>query len=209
MRHPAPTPADSPFPLPTARSDHRRRQVGDLVLTSSAIGAFNDLLHELDPDAPHIDADAVATIARWLGGLDEARREYLLQARLGRLNELRAMRVDPGWSSDPAQTQRIDRLLAYIDCPDDLIPDNMPVYGLLDDALLVELAWPILADEVEDYRDFCRFRTEARRNARPALDQSTWLRARLEEGALWEHLHHVHEHPYVDGGDPERELRVR
>ncbi|MFH2077398.1 MAG: hypothetical protein ABIJ73_01555, partial [Pseudomonadota bacterium] len=61
---------------------------GPVPLAPRAIAEFNDLLHELHPDAPHVDADAVASVARWLMALPSEQGEALLQARLGRLAEL-------------------------------------------------------------------------------------------------------------------------
>ncbi|KFN41383.1 DUF1232 domain-containing protein [Arenimonas oryziterrae] len=170
---------------------------------------FNDLLHDLHPDAPHVDADAIASVARWLQAQPADERDALLDARLDRLAEIRAMRHDPDWSIEPAQAQRIDRLLAYVAQADDLIPDATPVLGRLDDALLVELVWPTLADELDDYHDFCVYRDDAEAKPRRRPTQQTWLNARREEGALWEQLHRVHERAYVDYGAPESGLHVR
>lgn len=209
MRHPAPIPTDSPLPLPAARHAHRRRLAGTVELSPAAIERFNHYLHELHPDAPHVDADAIASVARWLQLQPRHRQQPLLDARLRRLEELRALRHDPDWTLEPAQAQRIDRLLAYADDKQDLIPDDLPLVGRLDDALLVELAWPMLAGDLEDYLDFCHYRNElARRGDTRPVHQQDWLLARLEEGALWEQVHRVHARHYVDYGPADRELHV-
>ena len=95
-------------------------------------------------------------------------------------------------------------MLAYVEQARDLIPDEQPLVGRLDDALLVELAWPMVAEELEDFRDFCRFRDES--GGHP--DREQWLAARLEEGALWEQMHRVRAQHYVDYGPLEGGLRV-
>ena len=41
--------------------------------------------------------------------------------------------------------RRIDLVLQYLEAEDDLIPDSTPTFGYLDDALLLELAWPVFA----------------------------------------------------------------
>ena len=201
MRHPAPLPAGSALPLRTAPPFGGRSPV---PLSPSAIADFNNLLHELHPDAPHVDAGALASVARWLLDLPADQAEALLQARLGRLQELRALSDDRDWALEPAIAQRIGRLLAYVEQPRDLIPDEQPLVGRLDDALLVELAWPMVAEELEDFRDFCRFRDES--GGHPTREQ--WLAARLEEGALWEQMHRVRHQHYVDYGPLEGGLRV-
>lgn len=93
-------------------------------------------------------------------------------------------------------------------CEDDIIPDAVPTYGHLDDALLLELAWPVLAEDVDDYRDFCHFRDEATDSGGRPVHQLDWLRARAEEGALWEHMHRVHDQVYVEHVPPVRFFRV-
>lgn len=209
MRPTPPTPTGTPLPLPTARDRHRRHLAGDLDLAAAGIERFNRLLHELHPDAPHVDADAIASVARWLREQPEDEREALLHQRLARLEELAQMRQDRDWAIEPAQAQRIDRLLHYVTDADDLFPDHLPVIGRLDDALLVELVWPMLAEDLEDYRDFCRYRDETRQTGRRRpVTQAEWLAARLEEGALWEQMHRVHDQHYADFFVPEREFRV-
>jgi hypothetical protein len=41
-----------------------------------------------------------------------------------------------------------------------------------------------------------------------AVNQADWMRARSEEGALWEQLHRVHAHAYVQHEAPIRMFRV-
>jgi uncharacterized membrane protein YkvA (DUF1232 family) len=198
MRHPAPTPTGSPMPLPRARPMRRRHNAGSVELAGKAIDEFNTLVHQMCVEAPQIDADAIASVARWLDSQPAAQRQELLQSRLDRLAELEAMQNDPDWPLDPAQSHRIQLMLDYVAREDDLIPDQVPVHGHLDDALLLELAWPIFAEDVEDYRDFCRYREEVSTPRQVHAEQSDWLRTRHEEGALWEHMHRVHEQHYVD-----------
>lgn len=208
MRHAAPLPAVSPLPLPHARLQHRRHHIGDFALDAEAIEQFNLQLHELNPDAPHIDADAVASVARWLSAQPADEAASLLQARLGRTPELRAMMVDGDWSMEPTTRRAIEHLLDYIEESEDLIPDRMPLVGRLDDALMMELAWPAIADELDDYRDFCQFRIESRGVYRGHPSREDWLLTRTQEGALWEHMHRVRERYYVDPGPSDDVLRV-
>jgi uncharacterized membrane protein YkvA (DUF1232 family) len=198
MRHSAPTPIGSSLPLPRARSLRRRHTAGSVELAEKAIEDFNTLVHQLCLEAPQVDADAIASVARWLDSQPAEQREILLQSRLDRLADLEAMRNDPDWTLDPAQVHRVELTLDYVARANDLIPDGTPVHGHLDDALLLELAWPVFAEDVEDYRDFCRYREEIQARDQGPATQSDWLRSRSEEGALWEQLHRVHDQHYVE-----------
>lgn len=208
MRHETPRPASSALPLHAARAAADRLPNLPLTLDLQAVADFNALLHELHPDAPHVEADDVASVARWLLSLPEPQAEALLQARLGRLQDLRELAADADWGIETALARRIDRLLAYVGQARDLIPDDVPLIGRLDDALLVELSWPMLAEELEDFRDYCRFRDDSgdAYGGHPTRDD--WLAARLQEGALWEQLHRVRSQRYVDYGPATGHLRV-
>ena len=63
MRHPAPLPAGSALPLRTAPPSTGAVPPSP---APSAVADFNALLHALHPDAPHVDAEAIGSVARWL-----------------------------------------------------------------------------------------------------------------------------------------------
>lgn len=208
MRHPAPTPTGSALPLPRARSGRSSALVGSVELARDSVERFNALVHELCLDAPQVDADAIASVAAWLDAQPAEQGESLLQSRLDRLADLEAMLADADWTMEAAQSHRIARILAYVAEDNDLIPNTIPIYGHLDDALLLELAWPMLAEDVDDYHDFCHFRDEAAGHTHRRVQQIDWLNARAEEGALWEHQHRVHGQAYVEYGAPAAFFRV-
>ncbi len=208
MRHPAPTPTGTALPLPRARATPPQQRASSLELTSDAVERFDSLVHELCMDAPHVDADAIASVAGWLDAQPAEQGAQLLQSRLDRLAELETMQRDADWPLEPAQARRIERILAYVAEENDLIADSVPLHGHLDDALLLELAWPMLVEDVDDYRDFCRYREEMAGRTRRPIKQIDWLHARAEEGALWEHQHRVHDQAYVEYGAPNAFFRV-
>src|ERR1044072_10053925 len=66
---------------------------------------------------------------------------------------------DEAWAlSDPERSEVIETL-AYFSDPDDLIPDDIEVIGLLDDAIMLELLLRRLRIVLNAYADFCAFRT--------------------------------------------------
>jgi hypothetical protein len=109
--------------------------------------------------------------------------EFITQ-RLHRLDQMIAMLRDEGWAMGPEDVQRVLSALAYFVNPDDLIPDNTPVLGYLDDAIMIEICERELAPELGAYREFCDFRqNEAeRRGMDPAtVGRAEWLSERREE----------------------------
>lgn len=208
MRPVAPLPAATALPLPRARSHRRRQRIEGIDLSGLDIAQFNAVLHELNPDAPHLDADALVSVARWLAALPEPQAQAMLQVRLIRLDELRALIADRDWLAEAPVRSRVEKILAYVEAHDDLIPDSTPQFGRLDDALLIELAWPSIADELDDFLDFSRFREESGHLYFNRPERDDWLTTRLEEGALWEQLHRVRQRPYVNHSPIQERFRV-
>ena len=208
MRRPVPHSTPSPLPL-RASPGVRVAAVAPLHIAAPALARFNDVLRAVHPDAQHLDAARVADLALWLLELSPSQARRELHQRLARLRELRRMAADADWDTDTAQRARLQRLLDYVIDPDDLIPHGTPRLGRLDDALLVELAWPAFADELEDYLDFCRFRHEQHPRGAPPLKRSAWVRMRLLDGQLWQQMQRVHQASHAHLGPAERQLRVR
>jgi uncharacterized membrane protein YkvA (DUF1232 family) len=208
MRNFPALPTPSALPLGRMGVPGKRHRVANLGLDGAAIARFNDVLHGIHPDAPHVDADRFANLARWMLELSPRQSQRELQQRLRRVVDLERMAADPDWDTDESQRARLGRLLDYLNDPDDVIPDRTPRLGRLDDALLVELTWPAFADEVGDYLDFCRFRHEQHPRGSPPLKRSAWIRMRMAEGALWQQLQRVHDTRYAEYGPITEGLRV-
>ena len=201
-------PAETQLPWED-RPDHASRdRVGDFVLDAAAVTRFDQLLHDIHPQARHVDADRIATLGRWLQGLPAPRARTVLDARLARIERLRAMLDDADWDRREAACDRVRKLLAYLDQDHDLIPDHIPLLGLLDDVILLELAWPAVATEAEDYADFCDYRAAERPSGDGAQRREAWIRDRLAALALYQQHARVNDRRYADGGRPDRPFRV-
>ena len=78
--------------------------------------------------------------------------------RLEKLETLLAMVNDPDWPLDDDERTPVLSGLAYLCDPEDLIPDDIPGIGMLDDAVMIELVFRELRHELEAYADFQAFR---------------------------------------------------
>lgn len=207
-----PTPTAEPLPFRGSEDQTigsvppAKRQ--PLPLRGDAIARFDAFLHELNPDAVRVDMDRMQHLLDWLLTLHETEAHDVLDRRLRRIDELRAMVADPEWDTDDAMHARLDKLFMYIDRESDLIVDREPMLGLLDDVLMIELAWPAFADEAEDYRDFCAYRSDEHPPGSPQDQRAAWVRDRMAEIALWQHKLRVHESHYVHRGHAENLFRV-
>lgn len=81
-----------------------------------------------------------------------------VRKRLIEVQRLIAMLEDEAWAlPDPERADVVETLIYFSD-PDDLIPDEIEVIGLLDDAIMLELLLRRLRHVRKAYADFCAHR---------------------------------------------------
>lgn len=139
--------------------DHRRGQaVGDYPLDPGRMQQFNAVLQRISAESPPLDAGQIASAAhRVLGRYRHPQRPAFVESRLQAMLRLESMAADPGWEIADEDRERIAVLRGYLDDPEGLIPDRLPVIGLLDDAVLVDMGLQVLSAEMADYEDYTRF----------------------------------------------------
>lgn len=203
MRPTIPTPCTEPLPY-TRNGNHVLPMASPLVpLRSEAIASFDALLHELNPDAVRVDPDRLQNLLGWLVSLPPPDAEVALERRLGRIEQLRAMLDDGSWDTPEATRMRLLKLFEYVDRGDDLIHDREPVVGLLDDVLLIELAWPTFAVEAAEYADFCAYRNDHHPVGSGKEQRRAWVRDRLAEIAMLRQHSRIDESHYAASGKPD------
>lgn len=80
--------------------------------------------------------------------------------RIPELETMIDMLTDDDWRLPEADRERLLAMFVYFSDPEDLLPDDIPVIGYLDDVIIIELIIRDLRHVREAYDDFCRFRTE-------------------------------------------------
>ena len=210
--------AQAPFLAPIAnallppagqpsRHPARRHLVGDYPVDQAALDHFNHLLAKLH----HVPlaCDQLATAAREL--IDQpstaARYPGPIAQRLELAGRIDRMVADHDWTPDHQAAEAAHLVADYLHGTDMLIPASVPAVGHLDDAILVDAAWPQLADEVACYQDYCRLRAiEAELRGCEAesmpFSRDDWQRARVLEAELIAHCRRSGSCSYLPGQGP-------
>ncbi len=81
-----------------------------------------------------------------------------VRKRLVEVQRLIVMLEDETWALTDPERADIVATLAYFSDPDDLIPDDIEVIGLLDDAIMLELLLRRQRRVRKAYDEFCEFR---------------------------------------------------
>jgi hypothetical protein len=196
---PLPAVLDAP---PSFSLLHRRKNIGEYRPASADLSRFNHLLARLGRRQPPLDIDRLATAARQLTDAADNDAPGCIAQRIAWLESVVAMAGDHDWEAS-GEVADCARLVAdYANDTCDLIPDWLPRIGRLDDAIVMEAAWPTLGRELSCYRDFRRLRTveAGLRGCAPEdlpFDRHAWESARDVEAALIAHRRRVRESSYV------------
>lgn len=179
----------------------RRHFVGGFLLQAEALAHFNQLLEKLHHFP--LDCDQLATASRELAGRSaDNRRPASIDQRLQLASAVDRMIADTAWQPDGEAVEPARVVMDYVHSDHALIPKNVPLVGRLDDAILIDAAWPQLGDEVDCYLDYCRVRAiEAELRGcevgRFAFTRVDWQQARRAEAELIAHCRRVGEASYL------------
>ncbi len=113
-----------------------------------------------------------------------------VRSRLSLIPAMSALLRDQRWQAPLAASREIAGALAYFTDQCDLIPDASPQFGLLDDALIIELA---LRHNLAEWREWLSFDAarKAQRDIAHVLTREDWLsmserqRSQLAQRPTW------------------------
>ena len=116
--------------------------------------------------------------------VNSSRTSDFIRDRMNILETLIGMVVDEGWGLVEEDRNRVIHALSYFAEAEDLIPDEIPGLGFLDDAIMVEIVSEELRHEIQAYRDFVVFRAAEQARLGGSADdiaRADWLEARRQQ----------------------------
>ncbi|MGD8418205.1 MAG: YkvA family protein [Pseudomonadales bacterium] len=107
------------------------------------------------------EADVIVNAEKMVEEIKNAKVPMFVAVRVAKLSALIDMVKDEEWGLSGKERRNVISALAYFADPQDMIPDNIPVLGFIDDAIMIELLTSELRPEIDAYNDFCGYRREA------------------------------------------------
>jgi len=108
------------------------------------------------------DAEETEILEAMHAVLDEIRGSEPLPDFVGKripeLESLLSMLGDEEWQLPETDRERLLATFVYFADPEDILPDDIPVVGYLDDIIMLELVVRELQHVRDAYDDFCKFR---------------------------------------------------
>ncbi len=176
-----------------------------LEISDAELEHFRSVLLTARERAARKSSQEIAAAARAaVDRLREAAPSPFVEKRLHKVSALIGMLEDPEWQLPEPERRRVLDGLAYVAEVHDLVPDNIPVLGLVDDAIMLELVLRELQHELEGYEEFDEFRRHelAKPGAQhyPAVSREDWLESKRR--ALHDRIRERRERDLAErGGD--------
>jgi uncharacterized membrane protein YkvA (DUF1232 family) len=124
------------------------------------------------------DEEILSAAAELVETMRRSELPDFVAVRLEKLQTLLSMLTDADWQLDDAERSPVLAALAYVCDPEDIIPDDIPGIGLLDDAVMIELVFRELRHEIEAFEDFRSYRKSLPKRA-PSNRDAGALEAKL------------------------------
>ena len=124
------------------------------------------------------ESDIVAAAKQALDALAIGAAPGYVRKRIVQVQRLILMLEDECWALPRAERDDVAETLVYFSDPEDMIPDDLSVIGLLDDAILLELLLKRMRHVMQAYDDFCAHRALLRAGGEGRIEQARTLAKR-------------------------------
>lgn len=148
----------------------------ELNLDDNDMRYFHEVMKKTKSNIRGVDESIILTRAKHLVSNINKNVPNFIQTRINKLKTIIMMVEDDEWKIPKQERDQIFTALAYFSNTQELIPDDLPVLGFLDDAIMIELVAVSLADCVSGFKEFCDYREEQiSRIGNDSVTKKDWL----------------------------------
>jgi len=154
-------------------------------LSSADLEFFRGVMNRAREKSSGIPPEQIIENAqKLLEQVEQSDSADFIRDHMSQLEVLISMLLDEGWGLIEEDRERVLAALTYFADPHDLIPDNTPGLGFVDDAIMIDIVCKALEHEIQAYGEFLIFRaTEANRRSggKQPVQRSDWLETRRQQ----------------------------
>lgn len=153
-------------------------------LSDSDLEHFRSMMNAaLEKASAYSPAEVLEKARAVCAEMDNASLPDFVRTRMQSLESLIAALEDTEWQMPDDEKAEIITSLAYFSEPHDLVPDEIPGLGYVDDAIMIELVIQDLSQDLDAYQQFCGYRAteEKRRGSESNVNRESWLESKRTE----------------------------
>ena len=126
-------------------------EIFSMNLTSEVVNHFEDVLANEKVSSEYI---ILKQVKETLAKLKSSPQEEYVVNHISKLEEMLAMLKDKQWNMSKKDKNYVLAALSYFVDENDIIPDEIPVVGFLDDCIVIDIVCEKIVHELEAYREF-------------------------------------------------------
>ncbi|MEE4300981.1 MAG: YkvA family protein [Pseudomonadales bacterium] len=124
------------------------------------------------------EAEIVAAAEEALETVKGSKVPKFVTERLKKIEALTKMLGDEEWQLEGDERKNVVSALSYFADPEDMIADDIPVIGFIDDAIMIELVVRELSNEIDAYTDFLAYKKSAPKGRE---SRAEWLASKRKQ----------------------------
>ena len=105
-----------------------------------------------------VDPNDITQARKEIAGIRAGKSDGYILSQINNLESMIAMVEDKTWKIKKVNMEKINATIKYFVDEDDIIPDNIPGIGFLDDCIIIDSTMDDVCDELMEFEDFCRTR---------------------------------------------------
>jgi uncharacterized membrane protein YkvA (DUF1232 family) len=149
------------------------------TLEEQDLDYFRNVMHKAQQQAAKVDeAEIIDKASQLLNKVNESSAPGFVRKQLKKLRTMIAMLQDAEWPLEAQERLDVVSAIAYLYNPEDIINDDVPVLGLIDDAIVIELVVRELKEEIKAYQEFCDFRAFTEELQGTKTSREDWLKSK-------------------------------